>query len=447
MIISRILVWAGFALFGLMTILSVALFSQKGDISHTIHSSYAYLQGQLVNFYDFNVYVVGENNYLPTVYIIFAIWMLPLHVLGLTSSVDLSGGVIPKPLEMNLLPLELLWAKLALILAFVISVYIFRELAKRAFGDDSRRTWLTTLSFATAPLAFFAVGIFNQYDVFGVLFTLLGLLFLVDGKHFRFTLFFGLAISLKFFAMLLVVPLILYFVNSWFDRLKAFLAVFLVPVILSLPYLTSEAFRSGVLFLVNDRATDPFFLASLPFTIVLYGAIVFWSWRLNKANTDSFRVLALIGLGVYSILFTSVFFHPQWLIVITPFIALAVGYVKPVSSYLWLETVGFFAFTWYMVNMWPMNVDSVMILNGPLSSLFFFQPQPLSLFYTLDLSPIFLLIFEVVLLVLALFPLAFVGKPDFSRNSISIPLALVVRGLSPLFLIIVPTLFSSGVFA
>jgi hypothetical protein len=443
--VTKLINWAGAILFAVMTFVSIAFFSQKGDISHTVLSSYAYLQGHFIDFYDFNLNVVGGNSYLPTVYVIFAVWMLPLFVMGLTSTVDLSSGVIPKPLEMSLLSFELLWAKLALILAFLISIYIFRQLASKAFGADRARVWLTTASFGTAPLAFFAVGIFNQYDVFSVLFTLLGLLFLVDRKYFRFAIFFGLAISLKFFAVLLVVPLILYFVPAWSDRFKTSLALFAVPVSLSLPYLTSDAFRSGVLFLVTDRATNPSFAASLSFTVVLYFAIVFWSWRARSLGVDPYKFLSLVGLGIYAILFNSVFFHPQWLIIMTPFIALAVGYIRNVATFLWLETLGFMAFTWYTVNMWALNVDSVMILNGPWSEIFGTQPLPLSVFYPVEQSELALLAFKVLLLILFAYPFAFEVREKIHLSTAAIRIALWFRAIAPLLFIICPSMFAVGI--
>lgn len=53
---------------------------QHPDIWHTGGSSIAYLNGHILDFYDYNLQKVGGNAYLPTTYLIFAIWNIPVRL-------------------------------------------------------------------------------------------------------------------------------------------------------------------------------------------------------------------------------------------------------------------------------------------------------------------------------------------------------------------------------
>ena len=69
----------------LITIVICFLFFLQRDLIHTALSSYAYLQGHITDFYEYNKLYLGGNDYLPTLYLIFALWNIPLHLLGLAT--------------------------------------------------------------------------------------------------------------------------------------------------------------------------------------------------------------------------------------------------------------------------------------------------------------------------------------------------------------------------
>jgi Gpi18-like mannosyltransferase len=424
---------------GLMYFLAIAFFSQRHDISHTVLSSYGYLNGKIFEFYDYNKIVLGGNDYLPPVYIIFAIWMAPLFYSGLSSAPELTSG----PLTiLELLPFELLWAKFALIAAFVLSVFVFYKVASLIFKMNQKKTNISTISFATSPLAFFAVGIFNQYDVFGVLFTLLGLLFLLKGRILPFTVLFGLAASFKFFALILVVPLILLYIPTWISRLKAVMVVAFIPLVFALPYISSVAFQEGVLRLVYDRGSSGSFLSVITFAFTIYAGINLWALHVRKTNQDLYAPMVIISIATYALLFNSVTFNPQWLIIVSPFLALAVGYVSHPKLFLFVETVAFAAFAWYVLVSFTDNVDGTMVMNGPLSSIFGNPQFPVSVFFP-PLNPVVgLLIFKVILLALPVYVYLFRDNkktPDFGVGLTSV---VGARALAPLLFVLIPSLIA-----
>lgn len=110
--------------FYLLSLALCFLIFQQGDLIHTYTSSYAYLNGHFVDFYDFNKVYMERNDYLPGMYVVFALWGLPLKVLGLISSPEVVGlnWVNPNPIE-------IFWFKLLLALLFLGARFSFIRLA------------------------------------------------------------------------------------------------------------------------------------------------------------------------------------------------------------------------------------------------------------------------------------------------------------------------------
>ena len=74
------IIWVIF--FSILAILCFVSFQYSYDLSHTIACTYALLNGHIKDFYDFCMEQYQEINYMPTTYLVFAIWNLPLKILG-----------------------------------------------------------------------------------------------------------------------------------------------------------------------------------------------------------------------------------------------------------------------------------------------------------------------------------------------------------------------------
>ncbi len=72
----------------------------------------------------------------------------------------------------------------------------------------------------------------------------------------------------------------------------------------------------------------------------------------------------------YALLFLTTKFHPQWILLIMPFIVLSYSFEKSKGYQIAIiESVGFLAFISLTVNIWKNNIDQKMITQGPLSQL------------------------------------------------------------------------------
>jgi Gpi18-like mannosyltransferase len=363
--------------------------------------------------------------------------MSPIYFSGLSSAESLSLG---SPEIFELLPFELFWSKMALVLAFGLAIFAFHKLGNLVFGGDKFKTNLTTLVFATSPFAFFAVGIFNQYDVFGVLFTLLGLIALTKDRLVQFALFFGLAASFKYFALIIAIPLILLFIPNWGKRIKSGLIILATPFLFAIPYLSSETFREGVLRHATDRVSSGSFLSVVTFTFVFYLGINLWAWHIGSSKKDLRKAMVIITIATYALLFNSVSFHPQWLVIITPFLALALGYIRHVQLFLVLEVLAFAAFVWYVLVTFKDNVDGTMVMNGPLSSVFHNPLFPVSVFFPPIPAGIGLLITKALLLAAPIYLYVFGDNIKNPPMTVVLTASIGIRAVSPLFLVLIPAL-------
>lgn len=173
---------------------------QHGDLFHTSSSSYAYLNGHFSDFYDYNANYVGRNDYLPLIYIIFAIWNIPLKIFGLMHDVASIGIPINA--------IELLWTKFLLVIFFSATIFVIYKIGK-VISSESQKAKYIAIIFATSPIAIFSVFIFGGYDIIGILFTMIGFYYYIQKKYYKFCIAFSLAISIKFFPLIIFIPLLL----------------------------------------------------------------------------------------------------------------------------------------------------------------------------------------------------------------------------------------------
>jgi hypothetical protein len=153
-----------------------------------------------------------------------------------------------------------------------------------------------------------------------------------------------------------------------------------------------------------------------------------------------YKPLVLIGLASYALLFNSVAWNPQWLIIITPFLALAIGFMKNLKLVLALEVVAFLFYIWFVVYQW--SFAERLVLKGPLSFLFEAPLFSLSTFYPewgMTFAP---LAFKGLLLAAPIY-LYFANseknQPILERST---KILLGMRMLSPLTLLMVPSLLA-----
>ena len=150
--------------FGFMAMLCFVVFAH-GDIVATAGSSISYLGGHFKDLYDFNYANKVEpvyNVYMPSAYLLFAIWNIPIYLLKIVKcpmpSADIFNGFVAT-----------MWYKALPVLFFFGCAYLIFKIAKLV-GFSERKAKVISFLFLTTPLAFFSSLIFSQYDSFTLFF-------------------------------------------------------------------------------------------------------------------------------------------------------------------------------------------------------------------------------------------------------------------------------------
>ncbi len=370
----------------------------QSDIYVTGWNALNYLYGNPLEFYENCKKIQGHGvlaaaNYPPSIFVVFALWLYPFKLFGLIKS----------PFYFS--PYWVYWLKALTSLVYVATGLLFYRVTQvysqnipKGFQDVVRRTrtnernvyeihehvstdvqqhhilkgegyrsWgaYATWLWLTTPLAVFSQFIFSQYDIFYVFLTVAGFLAFLKKNIFFASLLFGLAITFKYFPLFVFVPLLLFFE-------KKIGKLFLCGVIFSIPILLiqglyghSSAYISGVMgFSVLGRV----FSAALDisgqkiyYIFAVFSILAGISYCLDFSENYK-RVAAYIFLFSSILPFLFISWHPQWLIFITPAMALTTVMNKPEKIYrlLWIDLLGMFFFIAYVFLIFQNNVDLAM---------------------------------------------------------------------------------------
>jgi hypothetical protein len=368
---------------------------QQTDLFHTSSTSYGYLNGHITDFYDYNNKLVsGWEYYLPLIYILFAIWNIPLKLFGLMHDVAASGITLSIP--------ELAWSKLLIVIFYFATAYVIFLIAKSISGQSQKAKYVAVI-FATSPIAIFGSFIMGEYDIISVFFSMLGFYFYIRRDYLKFSLCFSLAISFKMFPLVIFIPLLLLVEKRLLHMLKYGLVALAATLLQIALYYNNSAFRSSFLTVASGRLSflEDFHLSEVnrsPYLIIILTIICIYAY-VKEADLDSEQYKTAINLSLlsYAVLFATVFWHPQWLLMIVPFFALSYLYIKGASKFFLIDIAGMFAFLYIVVNQWEHNVDNSMLSNGLLRSFFQYIPLSTSQLFVPRFSYIFMGIFFVYL--------------------------------------------------
>lgn len=405
---------------------------QQGDISHTVSSSFTYLNGYIFNFYSHNLtlpYIVG-NNYMPSTYILFAIWNIPMK---LFFGMDGSNS-----------NLYLIWYNKILTTIFYIFSSIVIFYICKALKFDNKKSKIAMFMWISTPIAMFSQFIFGQYDIFTLFFTLLGIYYYLKDNNFKFILFFGIALTFKYFPLFVFIVLLLHKEKNIFKIIKSCIFVTIPFIIELLIYINDSGFKTGVL---GFGATSYVFNLNIPSSYFIDIKVLLFAWILLCAfiylnNKDLFEQKVFYYLSLLSfILFGLSLWHPQWVLFITPFLVLSTIINRRYDFFILLDIALMFSFIWFTVNTWTNHVDSYLLGRGIFSNIANPNYHPLISSILKDSNKISYTFFSAILLINALYK-----HPKFAMNNIqddisdAIPL-IRLRLLVGIMIFIIPAFF------
>lgn len=339
-------------------ILSVFCFLgyQHSDILHTGGSSIAYLNGHILDFYDYNKLALGGNNYMPTTYILFAIWNIPIRLLGLITESTMSVGVFVK-----------MWYKAGTFLFFLGTAYLIYKICLEK-SVSQKMAVLAGFLFISNPIAVYSELIFGQYDILTTFFMCLGFYYYLRDDRKKFVISFSVAITCKYFALLIFIPLLLLKEKNVWKIIRDIAGGFGLFVIETLIYLSSEAFRSGIFgfgavgYIFNVSLDNGFTKTSI--VVVLWGLLCAFCYFKECSDKEWFSWSVYVSCIVMFLSFGLSMWHPQWLLMAVPFLTLGMFFNKDTDTYMLLDLLMMAVYTLYVVNTWVRACDQNLFHMG-----------------------------------------------------------------------------------
>lgn len=293
--------------------------------------------GQILHFFELN-YVASGNDvynmvqgcaYNILLYVIFAVWNIPLALLSAFTSLDVMNNIFC-----------IAYIKLMTVAAMVASAGILRRIL-RLLDVEEDKLELFTFLYLTSTLMVSVVFVISQYDLLSVVFQLLGFEAYLQKKDKKFILYFGIALCLKYFAIVLFLPLLLLRHKRIFAWIKA-LAGMLVPLLLTtIPFVNSyDRFATD---LTDDYFSRMFDYGSSGYNwfVILYCFLLVWCF-LRKDGKKAGVSSVWAAFAAYGLFFGLLDGYLYWAILFAPFAVLLMALI-PQQLYLnlLLETLGY----------------------------------------------------------------------------------------------------------
>ncbi|MGN1123861.1 MAG: ArnT family glycosyltransferase [Eubacterium sp.] len=360
--------WVIFALFAVFSY----IFFCHQDILITAGHSIEYLNGHITDFYSACYKVDGtySSNYLPSTFIIFAIWNIPIKLLGLA------------PEWMGDWTLTLtMWNKLLPTIVFFASGVLLYRLCTDRFAFGKSKAMLTVFLTFTCPMAFFSQFFFCQYDIFTVLFMLLGMYYYFKEKpkardYILFALFFGIATTFKYFALVIFVVMLLLKIKDIFKDILL-IAISVFPAFAEIAFYMITDRRAFVKSVFNFKALDyaggftvDLGEVSINLMYVALLVIIAFAYFTKPKDFDSLVGYSMFySCGVCFAFFGMMLWHPQWVLFMVPFWILSTVINKNHNVLLWIDALCGLVLIVYIVNQFQVTVDQGLLRYGVLYNL------------------------------------------------------------------------------
>ncbi|MBQ8639988.1 MAG: DUF2029 domain-containing protein [Lachnospiraceae bacterium] len=364
--------WWDYVLFALVAAVCFFCFQQR-DLLHTTGCSVGYLNGHFRDFYDYCGTYDIHPSYMPTVYLLFAVWNIPMKLLGF----------LTVPTE-DITLTATMWSKALPCLVYLLSGYLIYKICME-IGMGRKKSKYCVYACLTMPIAVYDQFIFGQYDIFMTACVLLGLYYYLKKKDIWFIFWFAIAVTFKYTALVIFLPmLLLRQKNVW--KVVGSCILLVLPLALEfLLYRSSPGFSSYA-FGVGSSGDNPtgylfsagiytgFALSAQEYNVSLivlaYGLIMGTAYFTRPADDkEQVKWVFYLSCLTFFVLFGLTKWHPQWLLFAVPFWVISSFLHRDTKIFLIIDLLFMVFFVMFIVQMVPDNVDQAMINKGVLGGL------------------------------------------------------------------------------
>lgn len=294
-----------------------------GDVEATIEHSFNFLDsvfsGKFLDFYQIAI----ENGrfghpavYDFPIYVVFAIWNLPVYILHKLIEIDYlnSFGC-------------LLWSKMMMVFFTLVAAKILMEIGKELGLTRERCKWVAFF-FMTGSMVIIPAIMIVQYDIVAIVFMLLGIRAYMRGDTKSFILWFALANTMKLFGVFVFVPLVLLHEKRIFYIVLQFISGMAGVLICKLIYGSNAAYIASTkafsaTMLSRLQATSikwQYEGFSLPLFVVLMAGVCIFAYIKKIQTSQERKCFAVYFPFVVFLGFMGLVpFNPYWMILAAPF--------------------------------------------------------------------------------------------------------------------------------
>ena len=287
------------------------------------------------------------------IYIVFALWNFPLWIAENFFDVDVFRS-----------PVCLMWGKTLLLVASVLIAGALYRLC-RTLEINENNSLFAVFLFLTSNFFMSSIIMMSAYDIVVLYFAILGINYYFKGNMKKFTLCFMCAIPLKFFALLIFIPLVLLREKRiW--RIVVYLIESVLPILVFRLFIpcravfedpSSAAISLGNIFESTELSNLAFlYTVTYEWTTSLsriYLSLGFWGALYLICylyKPDSEEKIKKWGIYVCFLTFVNLFItcmtHPYWIMLLLPFIVIIMA---KNSQYIYANLVLETLMTWGML--------------------------------------------------------------------------------------------------
>lgn len=320
-------------------------FMSHPDLWETANHSYVFLEsifdGKVMDFYRYcarhenTYYYINRANYNIMVYVVFGLWELPVFLFNRIFSLSLNEAFL------------IYWAKAVSVMFFAGSGLMVKKICRR-MGLSQTDALAAAMFFLFNPIAFYSPVAMGQYDSLCLFFALWALVWYLKKDMKKFSLIMGAGVVFKFFPFLIFIPLLLLAEKKILNIVKYGLFSLWLYIPTTLLYMGRTGNAAAFTGMMIERMFASSFhagITSAPVFFTVYIIIVFACY-LYKKDGPSFDYLAVyLPMVVFSLLFTCIYWHPQWLILLMPFVVITTFLQKGRTVWFYLDvamSAGFF---------------------------------------------------------------------------------------------------------
>ncbi len=342
------------------------------DIACTATHGYGLLEcifkGNFLKFYD---YAQSTAVYPITVYIMFAVWSLPVFIINKIFSIPFWGVLNHDAMTYPVL----MWYKLLPTLFYFATAYLLYKIVLYIKNCENTAKW-TSFLFISSPIAIFSQFIFGQYDAIGIFITIWAFFMFIKKKYYAFSLLCSLAITFKMFAVFFFIPLLLLVEKRPLHIIKHGLIAISGYIITSVMFIGSNGYRDAIGFsgnivprLFNNGIQTDMGTISL-FTVAMMAiCIIAYNKKLDQQD-EFFTYAVYLPFFSFAAMFAFILWHPQWLLYLIPFLSLALFLNEKTIPSLILHSAMSIGYIGSTVICFTNNVDSNLINKGIFAVIF-----------------------------------------------------------------------------